>query len=309
MLMTSKVKRGIVFALITAVISGFSIFYNKLVLVKGIDPLIFNILKNGGVAVILSLLLLPLSQRKNLAKLSAKTWRRLLLIGLIGGSIPFILFFEGLKTASAVDANLIQKSLFIWVAAAAIPILGERLSLWQVAGYLIIAWSNLFIGGFTGFKINTGEMMILAATFFWTIEVIVAKITLRDVDNIIVSWGRMFLGSLILILVAGIWGKLPLLFQIKPDQLMAVSGSILLLTGYVTFWFKALKYAPATIVTAVLILATPITNILSAIFITHTFPQVQIVNLLGIIIGIILISLLLPKAKENSTVNSIRFTK
>lgn len=307
--MTVKIKSGIIFALLTAIISGFSIFYNKLLIVKGLDPLTFNILKNSGVAIILSLLVLMLPQRKNLAKLSNKTWGRLFLIGLIGGSIPFILFFEGLKIVPAINANIIQKSLFIWVAATALPILGEKLSKWQVIGYLIIAWSNLFLGGFTGLKLNSGEFMILLATFFWTAEVILAKITLKDTDNLIVSWGRMFFGSIFLVIIAGVSGKLPLLLKVNPDQLMAIAGSIILLTGYVTFWFRALKFAPATVVTSVLILATPITNILSAIFITHTFPQVQILNLLGTTIGILLISLLLPKVKEKTFTNSIRLTK
>jgi len=287
--MSKKTKIGIISAIITATISGFSIFYNKIVVIRGLDPLIFNILKNGGVAVILSCLLLSLPQRKSLKKLSGRTWSRLFTIGLIGGSIPFILFFEGLRTTTAINANLIHKSLFIWVAAAAVPFLGEKLSLWQVAGFSLVALSNLFIGGFTGFKFSQGEIMILLATFFWTIEVIVAKITLKDTDNLIVSWGRMFIGSIFLILFAGVSGKLPLLLQVKPDQLVSVLGSILLLTGYVTFWFKALKHAPAGVVTAVLILATPVTNILSAIFITHTFPQVQFLNLIGTVAGILLI--------------------
>lgn len=287
--MREKTKIGIISAIVAATISGFSIFYNKLVIINGLDPLIFNILKNGGVAVILSILLFSLPQRKNLKNLSGKTWKKLFIIGLIGGSIPFVLFFEGLRTAPAINANLIQKSLFIWVTAAAIPLLGEKLSLWQVVGFSLVALSNLFIGGFTGFKFSQGELMILLATFFWTIEVIVAKITLKNTDNLIVSWGRMFMGSIFLILIAVVWGKLPLLFQVGPNQLMAVLGSILLLSCYVTFWFKALKHAPVSVVTAVLILATPITNILSALFITHTFPQVQFLNLIGTLVGILLI--------------------
>ena len=63
-------KKGIIFAIITAVISGFSIFYNKLIIVKGIDPLIFNIIKNGGVALILSCFLLTITERKKIFTLS-----------------------------------------------------------------------------------------------------------------------------------------------------------------------------------------------------------------------------------------------
>lgn len=297
--MNPQTKKGILFAVMAACISGISIFYNKLVLVKGIDPLIFNIIKNGGVAAILSLVLFFHPGKNQLLKLSSKTWKKLFLIGIIGGSIPFILFFEGLKSASAVNATLIQKSLFIWVTAAVIPLLGEKLSVWQTVGFILVAVSNLFIGGFTGFKFSPGEIMILLATFFWSIEVILAKITLKNTDNIVVSWGRMFFGSIIMIIIAASLGKLPLIFQIKSDQLIVTLGSIILLTGYVSFWFKALKHAPANVVTSVLILATPITNILAAIFITRSLPQMQVINIAGTIIGIILITFFMKTSEKH----------
>lgn len=297
--MNQQTKKGVFFALLAAFISGISIFYNKLVIVTGIDPLVFNILKNGGVALILSVILLFVRRNNKIPKLSANTWKKLFLIGIIGGSIPFILYFEGLKTVSAINANLIQKSLFIWVTAAAIPILGEKLSLWQTVGFLLVAASNLFIGGFTGFNFSPGEMMILAATFFWTAEVILTKIFLKNTDSFVISWGRMGIGCLIMIAVAFYFGKLPLIYQITPNQLMAISGSIILLSGYVSFWFKALKYAPASMVTSVLILATPITNILSSLFITHASTQLQFINLTGSVLGVIMILIFSRIPKKN----------
>ena len=51
--MTGNIKKGIIFSFLTAGISGFSIFYNKLVITQGIDPIIFNLLKNGGVALVI----------------------------------------------------------------------------------------------------------------------------------------------------------------------------------------------------------------------------------------------------------------
>src|SRR3990167_7268292 len=109
-------KKGIIFAIITAVISGFSIFYNKLIIVKGIDPLIFNIIKNGGVALILSCFLLTITERKKIFTLKPSQWKKLLAIGFIGGFLPFVLYFEGLKSVAPTNANLIHKTLFIWVA-------------------------------------------------------------------------------------------------------------------------------------------------------------------------------------------------
>lgn len=298
--MPKKTKKGLLFAVITAVISGFAIFFNKLVIVKGIDPVIFNIIKNGGVALILTLMLTFNPQRKKLTKLSPRIWSKLLLIAVIGGSIPFILYFEGLKNVSAINANLIHKTLFIWVAMMALPFLGEKLTRVQIAGYVLIAWSNLFIGGFKPFEYNIGEMMILAATLFWSVENIIAKITLKEIDSQIVAWARMFFGSIILIIFAFITGKLPLLLSIAPSKLIPISLSIIFLTGYVISWYKALQFAPATTVTSVLILATPITNLLTAVFITHSLPLNHITSSIVTILGISLISLFIstPQKKD-----------
>jgi len=287
-------KKGIIFAIITAVISGFSIFYNKLIIVKGIDPLIFNIIKNGGVALILSCFLLTITERKKIFTLKPSQWKKLLAIGFIGGFLPFVLYFEGLKSVAPTNANLIHKTLFIWVAMMAVPILKEKLSILQTAGYLIVAWSNLFIGGLTDFSGNSGEIMILAATILWSVENIIAKIALKDIESGIVTWGRMFIGSIFMILLAITQNKLILITRLNPSQVLPIGGSVLLLTGYVYFWFKALKFAPATFVTSVLILATPITNILSAIFITHNLPKMQLINIVTTFIGLLFITLLTP---------------
>lgn len=287
--MSSTVKQGIIFALLAAGISGVSIFYNKLVVVRGIDPTIFNIIKNGGTALMVSVLIVSTSSRDALAKLSKTKWLKLLSIAIIGGSIPFVLFFDGLKTVPAINASLIHKTLFIWVAILAIPLLKEKLTRVQILGYGFVFLSNFFIGGFRGFSANSAELAILIATLFWSLENIMAKIVLRDTDSKIVVWGRMFLGTVILIGYAAFSHKLGLLAKLTPGQLVPVLGSIVLLSGYVLSWYKALSLAPATVVTAILILATPITNVLSAIFVTHTIDPTQLINLVLTIAGILFI--------------------
>lgn len=294
-------KKGIFFAIITAVISGFSIFYNKTV-VSSMDPLVFNITHNGGVALLLSLFLLTRSNNKQLFSLPIKNWAKLVLIGMIGGGIPFILFFRGLQATSAIDANLIHKTLFIWVAVMAIPILGERLNIRQITGYLIILLGNLFIGGFKGFKLDSGEFMILAATLLWSGENILAKMVLKGVDSNVLAWGRMFFGTVFLIVFAVWQNKFYLIFQLSKEQIFPLLVSTAFLTGYVVSWYKALKFAPATLVTSILILATPITNILTAIFLTRSFPQIQLVNLILNTTGVLLIVFLLSKRTKETVI-------
>lgn len=298
--MSENYKKGIIFALLTAVISGFSIFYNKLIVTKDIDPQIFNIIKNGGVVLLLTLFFFSANKLEKFKKLTKLQWGRLLALGIIGGSIPFILYFDGLRSVSAINASLIHKTMFIWVALLAYPLLKERLNRWQIIGYILVAGSNLLIGSFTGFSQNTGELMIFVATLFWSVENILVKLIVKDIDSNIAVWGRMFLG-VIVILGYVVWqNKLSLFLSLTPNQVLPITGSILLLTGYVVTWYKALQLAPATAVTSILIFSTPITNVLNAIFITHTLPAAQIINLVGIIIGIFLITVLVSKSEKPS---------
>ncbi len=292
-------KKGIIFAILTACISGFSIFYNKQVIVSGIDPLIFNITHNGGVALILSFIILASGRKKFLTGLKVSGWKKLFLIGLVGGSIPFMLYFEGLRSVAAVNANLIHKTLFVWVALLAIPLLGERLNVWQTTGYTLILLSNLFIGGFHGFQTNTGELLIFFATLLWSVENIIAKVALADMEADIVAWGRMFFGTIILIAASIPMQKFGLLFSLPVSYIIPLIVSTLLLTGYVITWYKALKYAPATLVTSVLVLATPITSILSSITRHQPFvmPQ-QIISTLLTFAGVTLITLLMSNKKK-----------
>ena len=50
-------------------------------------------------------------------------------VAVVGGSVPFVLFFEGLARAEATQAAFIQKTLVVWVALLAVPLLHERLGL------------------------------------------------------------------------------------------------------------------------------------------------------------------------------------
>ena len=293
--MNINYKKGIVLAFITAVISGFSIFYNKFAVIGGMDSTVFNIIKNGGVAIIFSGIIIFSKNRNRFKNLTKKDWIKLLLIGIIGGSIPFILFFEGLKLIPAASANILQKTLFIWIALLAIPILKEKLNFLQIIGYLLIIYANFFLGGFQGFSTSIGTWLILTATIFWAIENVIAKITLKNIDPLLVGWARMTFGVLVMILFALSQNKLGQFSLLTPAKVMPILISILFLTGYVLTWYKALKNASATLVSSILVFATSITTILSSLFITHTFPNSGFVTAFLLLLGILVISIFSSK--------------
>ena len=188
----------------------------------------------------------------------------LTLIGIIGGSIPFLLFFTGLSLASAPSAAFIHKTLFIWVAFLAVPFLGERLGWAQIAALAVLLGSQLLIVPPTGVSWGIGETMIAAATLLWSVEVVLAKRLLGRVDPLVVGVGRLGIGLVVLVGYLLVSGKLALVGSMTGAQWTWVALTGVLLAGYVGTWFSALKLAPATVVTSVLVLGAPITALLDA---------------------------------------------
>lgn len=263
--------RGIKYAVATAVISGFSIFINKFAVDSINPPLVFTAVKNTTVALLIFSFLLFTKKIKNFKKLTPKETIYLLAIGLIGGALPFYLFFTGLSKIPAINGAMIHKTLVLWVALLALPFLKEKLSQIQIVALLLLFTSNIFIGGFKGFQFSVGELMVLTATIFWAVENILAKRILPTVDPDLVVSARMGIGSLILITISAIFYPQSLLAlpRFTSLQFFWLTFTAASLTAYTITWYRALKFAPATLVTSILVASTLITNLLSAIFITH----------------------------------------
>ena len=275
------------FALATAFISGVNTLVSKAVVSGMSDPVVFTTLKNGIVGVILIGALIVWNKWGEIKTLSRKQWYKLLSIGVIGGSIPFALFFTGLTQTSGMNAALIHKTLFIWVLLLAVPLLKEKVNSWQIFGIGAVFAANLFIGGFNGFSFNTGELMILGATLLWAVEIIIAKKVLKNVSSLVVASSRMVFGSLILLAFIFWKGSFGLVIGLGASQWIGVLITSLFLTGYVITWYTALKYAPATYVATLLVASTLVTNVLSAMFVTHTFSEEKLISSLLYIVGFI----------------------
>src|SRR3989344_2164661 len=166
-------KNGLLLVFITAIISGFSIFINSFA-VKGFDSSVFTFSKNIVVALLLFSVLLFFGQFQELKRLSAKQWGQLALIGLIGGSIPFLLFFKGLQLTTGQTSAFIHKTIFIYVTVFAVIFLKEKLTYKHlIAASLLLAGNFLLI--LPDFNFSTGHLLILSATIFWAAENALAK--------------------------------------------------------------------------------------------------------------------------------------
>jgi drug/metabolite transporter (DMT)-like permease len=262
----NKTKVGIGLAAATAVISGFSIFLNGYAVRELPDAGVFTALKNSAAALVLFAVALPvLRSRGKGFRVDRRGTLGLTLVAIVGGSVPFLLFFTGLSMASAPSAAFIHKTLFIWVALLAVPFLGERLGLLQIGALGALLASQLLIVPPNGVVWGVGETMITAATLLWSVEVILAKRLMSRIDPLVVGVGRLGLGLVVLFGYLALTGKLSLIAGLGASQWIWVLLTGVLLAGYVGTWFSALRLAPATVVTSVLVLAAPITATLDVV--------------------------------------------
>lgn len=257
--------------------------------------------RNIIVAIFLSALLVGIAKYVHLKKLTLKQWGQLFIIGFIGGSIPFLLFFKGLSIsqAAALNGAFIHKTLFLWVAVLAVVFIKERLSFWQIGALGVMLAGVYLAGGPKNFNFGQGEKLVLSAVLFWAIEFIIAKQVLKKLSSLVVAWGRMFFGSLILIGFLFSTHRLGSVNSLNLTQWSWLIGTGLLLFGYVTTWYTGLKYAPATVVTSILTLGFPLTVILNSIFVTHKLDSKQLVGVVLILLAVIAISRIrLPRKVE-----------
>jgi len=154
-----------------------------------------------------------------------------------------------------------------------------------------IFFGSVLIASWQALNFSKGEALILSATILWAIENVVAKIVLKKISSEVVVWARMFFGSIVLLLILFFQGKISLLFTPSHPQLVSVCVGGLFLLGYVLTWYKALKYAPATVVSSILVVSVVITNFLSSIFITNAFSKAQVLSSVIIVVGAFFVKL------------------
>jgi drug/metabolite transporter (DMT)-like permease len=254
---------GVAFAFAAALISGGAIYVNAHAVKHFGNATVYTTAKNGVAGVLL--VALALAPRRQISTvLRGRTPLALVAVAVIGGSVPFVLFFEGLARSEATQAAFIQKTLIIWVALLAVPLLHERFGLPHALAVVLLVVGQAALAGQLGtVAVGSGEVMILMATLLWSVEVVFVKYLLAWIDPRTLAAARMALGTLLLIVWLAVTGRVDDLTRLGTSQWLWVLLTGVLLTGYVATWYAALARAQAIDVTAVLVFGAVVTALLS----------------------------------------------
>ena len=259
-------KRGFVWlAVLAGIVSGTSIWLNKLA-ITGTEPVVFSFFKNIAVATALIAVIIGIGKFREIRKLDAGQWRSLISIGIIGGGIPFILFFYGLSMTSAFNAGFIQKTLFVFASVFALVFLKEKIGRKIVLAMLGMAFGIILVSG-TGFaSFGFGDLLIGIATVMWAAEIILSKKALGKMSAQTVVFGRMLFGAIVMLgfLIAGgkIGGK-AIAGIISGNGIFWLAITAGMLLAYLLLLYNALKHEKVSVVTTILLVGVPVTAILS----------------------------------------------
>jgi len=278
----------------TALISGSSIFINSFG-VKGIDSTVFTFLKNIIVSIFLFAIILGFREIKNIKKLQGKDWVSLIIIGLIGGSIPFVLFFRGLQLTSGAGGSFIHKTMFVVVAILAIIFLKEKITKKAFIPACLLLIGSFVLLKVNSFEFNDGALLVAIATIFWAVENVISKHVLKTIEPKVLAFGRLFFGSFFVLIFMLVTKKISLVYSLNFQQFSWIAISTPFLLLYVITWYTGLKHIKVTTATSILLLGSPVTSLLSYLFLGTELSLMQALGMLLTVVGTILMILFLEK--------------
>lgn len=281
--------KGFYLVLGTAFISGFSVFVNKFA-IKGIDPYFFTFLKNVAAGLLLLAVIALFKNWRSIAELSDSNKLKLVLIGFVGGSIPFLLFFKGLSMTSAVKAGFIHKTMFIYIGILAVVFLKEKISKSMFFGFLsLLAGSILFLK-IRPEVLGIGDLYILAATLLWAVEITISKKVLENIPGTVVGTARLLVGSLFILAFLLFTGRSILFSEFSLAGFGWALACGALLAGYNFTFYNGLKYIKASEAAAILTLGAPITAVLTIIYSGGAMQVREAAGIGFLVLGVILMS-------------------
>jgi drug/metabolite transporter (DMT)-like permease len=281
-------NNGIALVLLTAFISGFSIFVNKIG-VKGIDPFIFTALKNSVTAILLLFVLFKKRLFASFLELKKIDYIKLLVIGLIGGAIPFLLFFKGLSLTNPAQASFWHKNMFLISIPFALVFLKEKLNRSFLLSAILLFAANLLLLQKININFQTGDYLVLLATISWTIENTFSKHLLKHIKAEHLAFSRMFFGTIGIFIFLAFTKRINSIQGLGWGELVWVLFTSFLLLAYQLTWYKGLKRIKLTTALAILLLGGPVTSILSLLFINQSLSLKQILASFFTIIGIMVL--------------------
>lgn len=273
--MSSIIHSGEWLALASAVVWAVAVILFRLSSFH-IHPLALNLGKNLF-ALFLIILTIIITGASFLPAVSARTTFLLLLSGFLGIAVSDTLFLWTLKLIGASLTAIVDCTYSPFVIILSYFFLGERLSLVQLAGVILIISAVITItrsnsensgGQVSARHLVLGIVSGTLAMAFVAVAIVIIKPVLKDTPVVWATGVRLAGGIIPLAIIAAFRKKRPLfvpLFKLSNWKVLAPAS---FLGTYLSlmFWIGGMKYAFASVAAALNQLSTIFIFVLAAIF-------------------------------------------
>lgn len=289
---------GYVSAIVSAMLFGVSSTLNKVALENVNPTVIAGLIYFIAGVFLFGVHFTPLSKKMLTAlgsaetetKITNKDFSTLSFVVLCGSIIAPLLLLNGLSQTTAINSSLLLNVESLFTAAIAYEFLNERCTKKEYVGIFLLLIGAIFVttnGLFLGLTLTEnllGNLLIIAACFFWGIDNNLSKSLSRKGDIIIVTGLKCFIGGIALLgisLLLGFSFAIPIVSV--PYILFVGSFSI---AFSILFFLFGLRKIGSLRTSVIFSLSSLFGAVLAFVVLRETFTIVQIVAGLVMILGI-----------------------
>jgi drug/metabolite transporter (DMT)-like permease len=258
--MSRDARVGCAAAVLAAAVSGVAVFANAYGVRLFADATLYTTLKNAmvGVLVVAPLALLP-RVRREVGRLRPGQWAGLAVLALVGGSVPYVLFFEGLRQTTPATGAVLNHLQFAVVALLAVPLLRERVAPAMWLGLTALLAGALLGADLGALRWNAGAALVAVSTVFFGASLVLARRLLRDLSLSTVMAAKMTAGSAALVAYCAATGRLGAVAHLSGPQWLFVLVTGMILLVFTAATLVAIAHVQVTTVVAIGMAAPAVT--------------------------------------------------
>lgn len=279
-------NKKLLYSLIFSVSWAFNIFFRKIALNQGVEPLPF-LLTSSFVSVILLSLYVALLKRGKLTVFRTMPIAKLVvLMGLLVGA-AWVFDTLGLSATSSINYSFILKTGFIFSIIFGLVFFREKITktkLWLIlvfgiGSYLITLQGSSFVPA-------AGDTLVILAALFYSGSTVAQKFLTKKVDPEVVGWARVSSAFLILFVWMSIIGSMNFTFE-SPTYILLAG---ILLSFTTVFINKALSVSSVSYLTMMTMTVPVISTILGLLFLKETMNIYEVLGGFLIVCGGIVVN-------------------
>lgn len=247
------------------------IFFNKIALGKGVNPISF-ITQAVFVSVLILTIYMLIINKDEIKYLNIDIYKGLFFAGSFFG-MGYAIGLYGLKYSTSINYSFVIKSSIIFTPLLAILVLKEKTGknrLFLIIAFLIGIYLILSAGNFI--LPRASDLLTLIAAFCFSCVVVIQKMLTEKTNSTIIAWGRTFF-SLPIFIILTFFMKANITKIIFPELVFTVGFLVAVMAIFIN---KSINISTATYV-SMMSMTVPVLNIiLGSLFLNESINFLQI---------------------------------